>query len=69
MILPSFTFLYTVMTRELFILVVPLEGCNPVVKAPGWGCEFKFFDTTPKFLNISWQFCEYSLARKRYGRR
>lgn len=68
MILLSFTFLYTVMTRELSILVVLLEGCNPVAKALGWGCEYTFVDHL-KFLTISWQLCEYSMARKRHGRR
>ena len=52
-ILPFFTFLYTVMTRELSILVVPLEGCNPVAKALDWVCEFTSFDAAPiKFLNL-----------------
>ena len=60
-ILPFFTFLCTVMTRELFILVVPLEGCDPVAKVPDWACEFIPLDTIlkkfPNFgssVNIPW---------------
>lgn len=52
-ILPFFTFLCIVMTRELTILVVPLEGCNLVGKVPDWVCEFLFFDAPPKrFLSV-----------------